>query len=177
MPNKDYGLWYQVGVAVRQGLDVYPDPETGRLFPFMYPPSAAAMLGLVSLLGKHGTTLVAGAGELGGVGRRDRACRSGWRPAARPGARHPLSDRALALHHRADPQHVPAGPAEPVAADAAAGGVRLPAARAARSGRGRPRGHGRGDQGVSRSWPWATSSTAGCGAPRSRRSRPWPSGC
>lgn len=56
-PNKDYSLWYQVGEALRKGMDVYPDPETGRLFPFMYPPSAAAMLGFVSLLGKHGTTL------------------------------------------------------------------------------------------------------------------------
>ena len=45
-------------VVLRQGLDIYPDPETGRLFPFMYPPSAAAMLGFLSLLGKHGTTLV-----------------------------------------------------------------------------------------------------------------------
>ncbi len=57
-PNKDYSLWYQVGVAIRQGLNVYPDPATGRLFPFMYPPSAAALLGFLSVLGKHGTTLV-----------------------------------------------------------------------------------------------------------------------
>ena len=40
-PNKDYSLWYQVGVVLRQGMDIYPDPATGRLFPFMYPPSAA----------------------------------------------------------------------------------------------------------------------------------------
>ena len=33
LATKDYGLWYQVGLAVRQGLDVYPRPETGRLFP------------------------------------------------------------------------------------------------------------------------------------------------
>jgi hypothetical protein len=57
-PNKDYSLWYQVGVALRQGMNLYPDPATGRLFPFMYPPSAAAILGFVSVLGKHGTTLV-----------------------------------------------------------------------------------------------------------------------
>jgi hypothetical protein len=57
-PNKDYSLWYQVGLALRQGLNIYPDPSTGRLFPFMYPPSAAAILGFLSLLGKHGTTLV-----------------------------------------------------------------------------------------------------------------------
>src|SRR5262245_29231015 len=57
LSTKDYGLWYQVGLAVRRGLDVYPRPETGRLFPFMYPPSAAAMLGFVSLLGPTGTLI------------------------------------------------------------------------------------------------------------------------
>jgi hypothetical protein len=54
LSTKDYGLWYRVGLAVRLGLDVYPRPETGRLFPFMYPPSAAAMLGWVSMLGHTG---------------------------------------------------------------------------------------------------------------------------
>jgi hypothetical protein len=57
-PNKDYSLWYQVGVVLRSGMDLYPDPASGRLFPFMYPPSAAALLGFLSLLGKHATTLV-----------------------------------------------------------------------------------------------------------------------
>ena len=57
LSTKDYGLWYQVGLAVRQGLDVYPRPETGRLFPFMYPPSAAAMLAWVSMLGHTGLLL------------------------------------------------------------------------------------------------------------------------
>jgi hypothetical protein len=57
LSTKDYGLWYQVGLAVRQGLDIYPRPESGRLFPFMYPPSAAAMLAWVSLLGSFGTLL------------------------------------------------------------------------------------------------------------------------
>jgi hypothetical protein len=57
LSTKDYGLWYQVGLAVRQGLDIYPRPETGRLFPFMYPPSAAAMLAWVSLLGSIGSLL------------------------------------------------------------------------------------------------------------------------
>jgi hypothetical protein len=55
--TKDYGLWYQVGLAVRQGLDVYPRPESGRLFPFMYPPSAAAMLAWVSMLGPTASLL------------------------------------------------------------------------------------------------------------------------
>ncbi|MGP0064685.1 MAG: glycosyltransferase 87 family protein [Isosphaeraceae bacterium] len=59
LSTKDYGLWYQVGRAVRLGMDVYPRPESGRLFPFMYPPSAAAMLGVMSLLGPTGTLIAA----------------------------------------------------------------------------------------------------------------------
>ena len=54
LPTKDYELWYGVGRAEWQGLDVYPRPETGRLFPFMYPPSAAAMLGMLSPMGQAG---------------------------------------------------------------------------------------------------------------------------
>ena len=57
LPTKDYGLWYQVGLALRHGLDVYPRPETGRLFPFMYPPSAAVMLAWLSMLGPFGSLL------------------------------------------------------------------------------------------------------------------------
>ena len=57
LATKDYELWYNVGLAEWQGLDVYPRPETGRLFPFMYPPSAAAMLGLLSPLGATGTLI------------------------------------------------------------------------------------------------------------------------
>ena len=55
--TKDYGLWYQVGLAIRQGLDIYPRPESHRLFPFMYPPSAAAMLAWLSMLGRTGSLL------------------------------------------------------------------------------------------------------------------------
>jgi alpha-1,2-mannosyltransferase len=55
--TKDYELWYKTGVAERQGLDIYPRPESNRLFPFMYPPSAAAMLAPLSLLGPTGTLL------------------------------------------------------------------------------------------------------------------------
>ncbi len=58
LSTKDYNLWYNVGLAVRQGLDIYPRPETGRLFPFMYPPSAAAMLAPLSVLGKTGMLVV-----------------------------------------------------------------------------------------------------------------------
>lgn len=58
LSTKDYGLWYQVGLAVRQGLDIYPRPDTGRLFPFMYPPSAAAMLAWLSFCGSFGSLFV-----------------------------------------------------------------------------------------------------------------------
>ncbi len=47
--NKDYALWYYVGRAVSQGVEVYP--KDGRVFPFMYPPSAAAMLAIASQVG------------------------------------------------------------------------------------------------------------------------------
>ena len=57
LATKDYNLWYQVGLAMRRGLDVYPSPESGRLFPFMYPPSAAAMLAWVSMLGRTGSLM------------------------------------------------------------------------------------------------------------------------
>ncbi|WP_337176988.1 glycosyltransferase family 87 protein [Paludisphaera sp.] len=57
-PNKDYSLWYQVGAALRGGLEIYPDPESNRLFPFMYPPSAAAMLGYISYLGPYLTGIL-----------------------------------------------------------------------------------------------------------------------
>ena len=32
LPTKDYGLWYQVGLALRHGLDVYPRPRRGGSF-------------------------------------------------------------------------------------------------------------------------------------------------
>ena len=47
--NKDYTLWYQVGGWVLRGQEIYP--KDGRPFPFMYPPPAAAMLGMLSSLG------------------------------------------------------------------------------------------------------------------------------
>jgi hypothetical protein len=47
--NKDYTLWYYVGRAVSQGTEIYP--KDGRVFPFMYPPSAAAMLAIASQVG------------------------------------------------------------------------------------------------------------------------------
>ena len=47
--NKDYALWYYVGRAVSQGVEIYP--KDGRVFPFMYPPSAAAMLAIAGQVG------------------------------------------------------------------------------------------------------------------------------
>ena len=47
--NKDYVLWYYAGRAVSQGSEIYP--KDGRVFPFMYPPSAAAMLAIASQAG------------------------------------------------------------------------------------------------------------------------------
>jgi hypothetical protein len=48
--NKDYALWYYAGRAVRQGVEIYP--RDGRVFPFMYPPSCAALLAALSSVGE-----------------------------------------------------------------------------------------------------------------------------
>ena len=40
--NKDYDLWFLTGWTVFWGGNVYPTDD--RPFPFMYPPSAAALL-------------------------------------------------------------------------------------------------------------------------------------
>ena len=50
--NKDYDLWYQTGQKYLHGIDIYPSDH--RPFPFMYPPAAAALMALASVLGKHG---------------------------------------------------------------------------------------------------------------------------
>src|SRR5208282_5886183 len=92
----------------------------------------------------------AGAGALGGLDRGDRAVDlagdrwQGQGDAAASAARR----RAVTLHHRPDPQHVSARPAEPYATDAAAGSFCLPAAGARGPCRG-ARGDRSGDQGVS----------------------------
>ncbi len=52
-PNKDYPLWYRTGRLYAQGASIYPR-EPGVKFPFMYPPSAAAMLAIGSQLGETG---------------------------------------------------------------------------------------------------------------------------
>lgn len=49
--NKDYNLWYQTGRAFLHGEAVYPTDS--RPFPFMYPPCAAALLAVVSVLGEQ----------------------------------------------------------------------------------------------------------------------------
>jgi hypothetical protein len=55
-PNKDYNLWYRTGRTVLQGGDIYPKDH--HLFPFMYPPSCAAMLAVASAGGE--TAMVVG---------------------------------------------------------------------------------------------------------------------
>jgi hypothetical protein len=48
--NKDYNLWYRTGSAVLRGDAIYPTDN--RPFPFMYPPSCAAMLAGASVAGE-----------------------------------------------------------------------------------------------------------------------------
>ncbi len=134
LPTKDYGLWYQVGLAVRQGLDIYPRPETHRLFPFMYPPSAAAMLAWLSMLGPAGSLLALRAGELGRVGGLHWAVglAGDWLSSATTSSG---CDRSVALRHRAGLQHLLAGSAQPAAPGTSVGVVCLPSA-------GRPIGAG-----------------------------------
>jgi hypothetical protein len=50
VPNKDYNLWYETGRKALQGDWIYPTDH--RPFPFMYPPAAAAILGLMAPLGE-----------------------------------------------------------------------------------------------------------------------------
>ncbi len=50
--NKDYDLWYLTGQKFLHGIQVYPTDH--RPFPFMYPPAAAALMAIASLLGPHG---------------------------------------------------------------------------------------------------------------------------
>ena len=51
--NKDYGLWYPVGLVARSSKSVYPT-DAVTTFPFMYPPFAAAGLAWLSHLGQTG---------------------------------------------------------------------------------------------------------------------------
>jgi len=46
VPNKDYDLWHLTGRIASAGSVLYPD--NGKPFPFMYPPSCAAMLSLIT---------------------------------------------------------------------------------------------------------------------------------
>ena len=144
LSTKDYGLWYQVGLAVCEGLDIYPWPETGRLFPFMYPPSAAAMLAWVSMLGSFGSLLalllVNSAAWV--------ACilLSVWLAAGtRVGATSSGCDRSLTLHRCARLQCLPVGSTQPGTPGTPFGVVCLPSAGAAGL-RGGTAGHSRGHQ-------------------------------
>ena len=48
--NKDYDLWYIVGWYYRHDGIIYPSDD--RAFPFMYPPTSAVLLAVLSMLGK-----------------------------------------------------------------------------------------------------------------------------
>ncbi len=54
--NKDYDLWYLTGRTFLRGGDIYPTDN--RPFPFMYPPAAAALMAVASVLGRTGFVLV-----------------------------------------------------------------------------------------------------------------------
>lgn len=51
--NKDYPLWYATGRAFLTGDDYYP-PSPDIVYPFMYPPFAGLVLGVLSTLGSDG---------------------------------------------------------------------------------------------------------------------------
>jgi hypothetical protein len=48
--NKDYNLWYQTGQITMAAMEIYPTDH--RPFPFMYPPTCAAMLAFASVAGE-----------------------------------------------------------------------------------------------------------------------------
>jgi hypothetical protein len=54
--NKDYPLWYATGRAFLSGGEYYP-PSADTVYPFMYPPFAGLLLGLLSALGPDGFLL------------------------------------------------------------------------------------------------------------------------
>lgn len=54
--NKDYDLWYETGRRVAAGEVLYP--TDGRPFPFMYPPSCASMLAILSYLDEPAFVIV-----------------------------------------------------------------------------------------------------------------------
>ena len=47
--DMDYRTWYQAGQTVLHGGEIYPH---GQIFPFMYPPMCALMLGVPAFFGK-----------------------------------------------------------------------------------------------------------------------------
>ena len=55
--TKDYGNWFQVGQAVIEGGDIYPNPDD---FPFMYPPTTAVLFAILSYLGELPLIIVLG---------------------------------------------------------------------------------------------------------------------
>ncbi|MEY2498180.1 MAG: hypothetical protein QOD12_1736 [Verrucomicrobiota bacterium] len=66
---KDYGVWYDAGIAVLQGAEIYPDQW--HKFPFMYPPPCALFLAAIAALGQTGLVvflvLLNGAAWIGSI--------------------------------------------------------------------------------------------------------------
>lgn len=56
LQNKDYDLWYATGQSILHGADIYPTDN--RPFPFMYPPAAATLLAIPTLLGPTGFVIL-----------------------------------------------------------------------------------------------------------------------
>jgi hypothetical protein len=53
---KDYALWHKTGKLVLEDKPIYPAQD--KTFPFMYPPTAAALLAPISALGRTGLVIV-----------------------------------------------------------------------------------------------------------------------
>ena len=112
------------------GDEHLPRPRHGPALPVHVPTLGRGGPRVLEHSGRACDNARAGTSALGGLDRGGRAVglagdrRQGQGHAAASAARR----RAVTLHHRPDPQHLSAGPAEPDAADAAAGGLCLPAA-------------------------------------------------
>ncbi len=132
------------------GNEHLPRPRHGPALPVHVPALGRGGPRVLEHSGQACDDARAGTSALGGLDRGD--CAVGLAGDRRQGQGHAAASaarrHAVTLHHRPDPQHLSAGPAEPDAADAAAGGLCLPAAGSRGPCRG-ARGDRGGDQGVS----------------------------
>ena len=82
-PNKDYSLWYQVGVVIRQGMNIYPEPRHGPALPVHVPALGRGGPRVLEHSGQACDDARAGTQRTRRPGSGRSRCRSGWRPAAR----------------------------------------------------------------------------------------------